>query len=158
MLFMQLISVEGVFSNMASINKDEWDHDLRPQLKRNTQRHYCNIITGLLCINCKKYQLASCEVCHCVVQVLQESLSIPGTDIYLVYRSSQTSGYMSTILIQLTPDQLPQDLLIVHLRIIVEGLVFERVFEADPNLRYRFTWDRRNAYNQKVYGIVTANG
>ena len=92
------------------------------------------------------------------VQVLQESLSIPGTDIYLVYRSSQTSGYMSTILIQLTPDQLPEDLVIVHLRIIVEGLVFERVFEADANLRYRFTWDRRNAYNQKVYGIVTANG
>jgi len=91
-------------------------------------------------------------------QVLQESLSIPGTDIYLVYRSSQTSGYMSTIVIQLTPDQLPEGLVIVRLRIVVEGLVFERVFEADPNLRYRFTWDRRNAYNQKVYGIVTANG
>jgi len=91
-------------------------------------------------------------------QVLQESLSIPGTDTYLVYRSSQTSGYMSTILIRLTPDQLPEDLLVVHLRVIVEGVVFERVFEADPDLRYRFTWDRRNAYNQKVYGIVTANG
>ena len=99
-----------------------------------------------------------CHLCVIDVQVLQESLSIPGTDIYLVYRSSQTSGYMSTILIQLTPAQLPEDLVIVHLRIIVEGLVFERVFEADPNLRYRFTWDRRNAYNQKVYGIVTANG
>ena len=92
------------------------------------------------------------------VQVLQESLSIPGTDIYLVYRSSQTSGYMSTILIQLTADHVPDELVTVHLRIIVEGLVFERVFEADPQLRYRFTWDRRNAYNQKVYGIVTASG
>jgi len=90
--------------------------------------------------------------------VLQESLSIPGSDIYLVYRSSQTSGYMSTIVIRLTPDEVPEELVIVHLRIIVEGLVFERLFEADPNLRYRFTWDRRNAYNQKVYGIVTANG
>jgi len=97
-------------------------------------------------------------VCCFRVQVLQESLSIPGTDIYLVYRSSQTSGYMSTILIQLTPDHVPEELAIVRLRVIVEGLVFERVFEADPNLRYRFTWDRRNAYNQKVYGIVTANG
>ena len=95
---------------------------------------------------------------HRIVQVLQESLSIPGTDIYLVYRSSQTSGYMSTILIQLTADDVPQDLVVVHLRIIVEGLVYERMFEADPHLRYRFTWDRRNAYNQKVYGIVTANG
>lgn len=97
-------------------------------------------------------------ICHAFVQVLQESLSIPGTDIYLVYRSSQTSGYMSTILIQLTPDHIPEDLAIVHLRVVVEGLVFERQFEADPELRYRFTWDRRNAYNQKVYGIVTANG
>jgi len=92
------------------------------------------------------------------VQVLQESLSIPGTDIYLVYRSSQTSGYMSTIVIQLTPDDISEALVAVHLRIIVEGVVFERLFEADPNLRYRFTWDRRNAYNQKVYGIVTASG
>jgi len=93
-----------------------------------------------------------------MVQVLQESLSIPGTDIYLVYRSSQTSGYMSTIVIQLTPDDVPRRLVIVHLRIIVEGVVFERRFEADPDLKYRFTWDRRNAYNQKVYGIVTATG
>ena len=92
------------------------------------------------------------------VQVLQESLSSPGTDIYLVYRSSQTSGYMSTIVIQLTPDDISEALVVVHLRIIVEGVVFERLFEADPNLRYRFTWDRRNAYNQKVYGIVTASG
>jgi len=96
--------------------------------------------------------------CFAAVQVLQESLSIPGTDVYLVYRSSQTSGYMSTILIQLTPDDIPQQLVAVHLRVIVEGLVFERLFEADPGLRYRFTWDRRNAYNQKVYGIVTASG
>jgi len=94
----------------------------------------------------------------CGEQVLQESLSIPGTDVYLVYRSSQTSGYMSTIMIQLTPDDVPPDLVVVHLRVIVEGVVFERHFEADPDLRYRFTWDRRNAYNQKVYGIVTATG
>lgn len=111
-------------------------------------------------ISCPLASYIDCCMPSCVVcmQVLQESLAIPGTDIYLVYRSSQTSGYMSTILIQLTADDVPQELAIVHLRIIVEGLVFERMFEADPNLRYQFTWDRRNAYNQKVYGIVTANG
>ena len=92
------------------------------------------------------------------MQVLQESLQVPGTDIYLVYHSSQTSGYMSTIVIQLTPEHIPLDLAVVHLRVLVEGLVFERDFEADPNLRYKFAWDRRNAYNQKVYGIVTASG
>jgi len=94
----------------------------------------------------------------CRQQVLQESLPIPSTNIYLVYRSSQTSGYMSTIVVQLTPDHVPPELAVVHLRIVVEGLVFRYTFEADANLRYRFTWDRRNAYNQKVYGIVTASG
>lgn len=92
------------------------------------------------------------------VQVLQESLRIPGTGIYLVYHSSQTPGYMSTILIQLTPSTIPANLSVIHVRILVEGLVYERVFEADPNLKYNFAWDRRNAYNQKVYGIVTASG
>ena len=55
-------------------------------------------------------------------------------------------------------DWIPEQLVVVHLRIIVEGVVFERRFEADPDLSYRFMWDRRNAYNQKVYGIVTAAG
>ena len=92
------------------------------------------------------------------LQVLQESLQIPGTDVYLVHHSSDTSGYMSTIMIVLTSDVLPAGLVAVHLRILVEGNVFERVFEADRNLTYRFAWDRRNAYNQKVYGVVTARG
>lgn len=32
------------------------------------------------------------------------------------------------------------------------------MFEADPNLTYRFAWQRQNAYQQNVYGIVTAHG
>ncbi len=40
----------------------------------------------------------------------------------------------------------------------MEGLVYEKIFEADAGLKYKFAWDRRNAYNQKVYGIVTAQG
>ena len=91
-------------------------------------------------------------------QVLQESLQVPGTSIYLVYHSSRTAGYMSTIMIQLTPSVIPSNLAVVYLRILVEGIVHERIFEADPNLKYKFAWDRRNAYNQKVFGIVTANG
>ena len=65
---------------------------------------------------------------------------------------------MSTIMIQLTPDAIPDELAMVRLRVAVEGLVFQKVFEADPGLKYKFAWDRRNAYNQKVYGIVTASG
>ena len=83
---------------------------------------------------------------------------MPGTGVYLVYHSSETQGYMSTIMIQLTPAQIPANLAIVHLRVSVEGLVYEKVFEADRGLKYKFAWDRRNAYNQKVYGIVSASG
>ena len=61
-------------------------------------------------------------------------------------------------MIQLTPDMIPDTLSIVHLKVSVEGIVFKKFFEADPNLKYKFAWDRRNAYNQKVYGIVTAKG
>jgi hypothetical protein len=49
-------------------------------------------------------------------------------------------------------------LTVVRLRVVVEGVVFERDFEADSRLQYRFAWDRRNAYNQKVYGVATATG
>ena len=96
--------------------------------------------------------------CVLVLQVLQESLQIPGTGVYLVYHSSETPGYMSTILIQLTPEVVPNELRVVYLRVAVEGLVSEKMFEADGGLKYKFAWDRRNAYNQKVYGIVTASG
>ena len=46
----------------------------------------------------------------------------------------------------------------VHLRVSVEGVVYNEVFEADPNLTYRYAWQRKNAYQQNVYGIVTAHG
>ena len=61
-----------------------------------------------------------------ILQVLQESLQVPGTDVYLVYHSSETSGYMSTIMIQLTPDNIPDTLAVVRLKVSasdVYGLV-----------------------------------
>ena len=93
-----------------------------------------------------------------VGQVLRESLHITGTGFHLVHDSSDAPGYMSTLLIALTGHTVPTHLFIVRLKVVVEGVVFERDFEADVNLQYRYTWDRRNAYNQKVYGVVTATG
>ncbi|CAH1776702.1 unnamed protein product [Owenia fusiformis] len=104
-------------------------------------------------------QLGACPDRSTIIpesQVLQESLPIPGSDLHLIYHSSQTQGYMSTVMIQLTPGKIPENLVTVELRVAVEGNVFEKVFEADPDLKYRFAWERRNAYNQKVFGIVTA--
>lgn len=85
-------------------------------------------------------------------------MRISGTGFRLVHDSSDAPGYMSTLLIAMTGDWVPRDLVIIRLRVVVEGVVFEKEFEADADLLYRFTWDRRNAYNQKVYGIVTALG
>ncbi|XP_054706781.1 teneurin-m-like [Uloborus diversus] len=89
-------------------------------------------------------------------QVLQESLSIPGSDLHLVYHSSHAHGYLSTIHLQLTPSNITSTLRLVHLRIIIEGIFFEKFFEADPEIKFTYAWNKRNVYKQKVYGLTTA--
>lgn len=89
-------------------------------------------------------------------QVLHEALSIPGTELSLVYNSSRASGYRSVIELQLTPDRIPAPLRLVHLKIAVEGNLFEKSFEADAFLRYTYAWNRRNVYRQKVFGVANA--
>ena len=90
--------------------------------------------------------------------MLRERLPVSGTGFHLVHDSSDAAGYMSTLLIGLTPATVPPLLSTVRLKVVVEGVVFEKDFEAEADLKYRFMWDRRNAYNQKVYGIVSATG
>ncbi|KAH8270589.1 hypothetical protein KR018_012078 [Drosophila ironensis] len=89
-------------------------------------------------------------------QVIQESLQIPGTGLNLVYHSSRAAGYLSTIKLQLTPDTIPPSLHLIHLRITIEGILFERVFEADPGIKFTYAWNRLNIYRQRVYGVTTA--
>ncbi|KAK6625770.1 hypothetical protein RUM43_006069 [Polyplax serrata] len=89
-------------------------------------------------------------------QVVQESLQIPGTGLNLVYHSSRAAGYLSTIQLQLTPDVIPQTLKLIHLRITIEGILFEKTFEADPVIKFTYAWNRLNVYRQKVYGVTTA--
>ncbi|XP_016974706.2 teneurin-m isoform X5 [Drosophila rhopaloa] len=89
-------------------------------------------------------------------QVIQESLQIPGTGLNLVYHSSRAAGYLSTIKLQLTPDVIPASLHLIHLRITIEGILFERVFEADPGIKFTYAWNRLNIYRQRVYGVTTA--
>jgi hypothetical protein len=61
-------------------------------------------------------------------------------------------------MIQMTTKDIPLALAVVHLRVSVEGIQFEKTFEADSELKYTYAWDRRNAYRQKVYGIVPVRG
>ncbi|XP_071034790.1 teneurin-m isoform X5 [Parasteatoda tepidariorum] len=89
-------------------------------------------------------------------QVVQESLAIPGTNLHLVYHSSRMGGYLSTIQLRLTPDEIPPSLRFIHLRISIEGILFDKTFEAAPAIKFTYSWDRRNIYRQKVYGAATA--
>ena len=89
-------------------------------------------------------------------QAVQESLDIPGSDVKLMYHSSRAKGYFSTIQLQLTPQRIPNSLVRVHLLISIEGVQEEKVFEADPNIKYTYAWDRLNIYRQRVYGVTTA--
>ncbi|XP_011867432.1 PREDICTED: teneurin-m isoform X3 [Vollenhovia emeryi] len=89
-------------------------------------------------------------------QVIQESLQIPGTGLNLVYHSSRAAGYLSTIQLQLTPEVIPPALNLIHLRITIEGILFEKTFEADPVIKFTYAWNRLNVYRQRVYGVTTA--
>lgn len=89
-------------------------------------------------------------------QVVQESLPIPGTGLNLVYHSSRAAGYLSTIKLQLTPEKIADTLKLIHLKITIEGILFERTFEADPGIKFTYAWNRLNIYRQRVYGITTA--
>lgn len=67
-------------------------------------------------------------------------------------------GYSSTIQLRLTPDEVPSSLRFIHLRISIEGILFDKTFEAAPAIKFTYSWDRRNIYRQKVYGAATATG
>jgi hypothetical protein len=88
-------------------------------------------------------------------QSVLESMNLADSGIQLVYHSARAKDYLSTIQLQLTPDQIPKSLLRVHIRITIEGVVHEKVFEADPNIRYTYAWDRLNEYRQ--VGLVGIN-
>ena len=88
----------------------------------------------------------------------QETIEVPGTsNLHLVYRSRNA---LSTIDMILTSSEnggtVPKSLKCIHVIVRVAGNVFEEKLEPDDNLKHTFSWDKRNIYNQKVYGIVDA--
>ena len=85
---------------------------------------------------------------------VQETIQIPATsDLHMVYRSRNAQ---STIDMVLTSSEIPYSLLHIHVIVRVSGNVFQTKLEPDTNLKHTFGWDKRNIYNQKVYGIVDA--
>ncbi|XP_054024503.1 teneurin-2 isoform X12 [Dryobates pubescens] len=89
-------------------------------------------------------------------QVLHEEIEIPGSSIKLSYLSSRAPGYKSLLKITMTQSLVPLNLIKVHLMVAVEGHLFQKSFQASPNLAYTFIWDKTDAYGQKVYGLSDA--
>ena len=87
--------------------------------------------------------------------MVHESLRMPGTNIYLMYVSSRAEGYLSRLVLRVTSQKPPVDLVAVHVQVFVEGVESRQVLVPQPNLTYTFLWNRLNAYNQKVYGRAT---
>ena len=86
--------------------------------------------------------------------MVQEAVDIPGSAVRLMYHSSRAKGYYSTIQLQLTPDTVPEALTRVHLVISIEGVLEEKLFEADPRLQHTYYWDRLNIYRQRVSSVI----
>ncbi|XP_044517643.1 teneurin-2 isoform X6 [Gracilinanus agilis] len=89
-------------------------------------------------------------------QVLHEEIEIPGSTVRLCYLSSRTAGYKSLLKITMTQSAVPLNLIKVHLMVAVEGHLFQKSFQASPNLAYTFIWDKTDAYGQRVYGLSDA--
>lgn len=83
-------------------------------------------------------------------QVLQDPIKLPGSNTYLLYRNSLSAGYLSYLLIKLTESYVPEPLSRIYVHVEVEGCIFTKELEPDPDLTYTFTWDKRNIYKQKV--------
>uniref|UniRef100_A0A915PKS0 EGF-like domain-containing protein n=1 Tax=Setaria digitata TaxID=48799 RepID=A0A915PKS0_9BILA len=75
---------------------------------------------------------------------------------YIIYDSSFTDGYRSTLLIQLLPSRIPEEIRLVHLSVSIAGNHFRTIFSAVPNLTYTYSWDQTNVYVQTVNGLVNA--
>ena len=87
---------------------------------------------------------------------LVQSINIPGTGLHLVYDSSAASSSLSTIKMLLTPADIPSSLYRIHVKIVVAGVVVRHLLEAEESLVFTYSWDKRNVYNQKVYGQTEA--
>uniref|UniRef100_A0A673WTU2 Teneurin-2 n=1 Tax=Salmo trutta TaxID=8032 RepID=A0A673WTU2_SALTR len=89
-------------------------------------------------------------------QVVHEQLEIPGTGLKLCYLSSRASGYHALLKVTMTQTLVPLSLVKVHLMVAVEGHLFQKWFNASPNLAYSYIWDKTDAYRQRVYGLTQA--
>ncbi|KAM4826765.1 LOW QUALITY PROTEIN: teneurin-2 [Thomomys bottae] len=89
-------------------------------------------------------------------QVPARGAGAPGSSVRLRYLSSRTAGYKSLLKVTMTQSAVPLNLSGFHLMVAVEGHLFQKSFQASPNLAYTFIWDKTDAYGQRVYGLSDA--
>ena len=88
-----------------------------------------------------------------------EKLPIGDTGFSLHWIGNFARTRTANIFIKMLPSdssKLPNNLLHVKLRVIIEGTVVEQLFEAIPDLSYTFSWNGKNRYNLESAGVVSA--
>ena len=134
--------------------------DLDEQTKINSLSSCSSLIHNSLAINPKIYstwkEIRSNYFTNTTFVLpssgaLRSELNIPDSNLKLIYMSNLASGYASSIFLLLTQNKIPDSLHMIHLKIVVEGVLFKQSFDAYPNLKYEYSWDRRNAYEHFVY-------
>ncbi len=98
-------------------------------------------------------ELAS--IIECENRTLGETIPITGTPYSLNYRSDRAPGRKSnsTLVIQVTDDDVPSDLIAVELFIDIAGVRhYERLFPTGPDETYTFQWDGKDWAGRHLVG------
>jgi RHS repeat-associated protein len=94
------------------------------------------------------------SIIECQNQTLGESLPVAGTLLTLNYRSDRVPGRKGnlSIGIPLSGPSVPSSLKRIELKIAIAGQLFVSTFSREPNQRYIFTWDGKDAYGRTLSG------
>ena len=45
----------------------------------------------------------------------------------------------------------------IQIKVVIEGVIFEEILEAEPDIKWNLLWNGLDAYDQKVIGQTIAN-
>src|SRR5205085_2257891 len=92
----------------------------------------------------------------CQNQTLGEEIAIAGTPFSLVYDSGRLNRGQFTMEVNVSGTLVPPPLKRIELTIGIAGQTFRTSYAAQPNLKYSFTWNGRDAYGRVVQGTRDA--
>ncbi len=91
----------------------------------------------------------------CSGQAAVQKVELPGTEYQMAYTSARAAGNEAsrTMELNLTGATLPPGLMRVDMEIEVAGRKFTGSLDPQPNLRYTFEWDGKDAYGRPTQGV-----